>query len=248
MIANSWLIKNPIAHRGLHSINDGIIENSIKAAESAIDKGYSIECDVRITSDNDLVVFHDSNISRLTGVDGVVSEMKSNQLRKINLIGSNETIPNFSQFLDCIRGQVPLICELKSDFNSNNLVAQIALDIAENYAGPIAFKSFDPFLIEFMRTINPKFPLGIVGESHFKSNYWDHISSEYKFNMINLNHYNHTRPDFISWKYTDLMHSTPFLWKKISNLPMLSWTIDNIDNCIFSQKNSHQIVFENLNL
>jgi len=246
MITNGWLMEKPIAHRGLHSINDGIIENSISAAKSAIEKGYSIECDVRITSDNDLIVFHDNNISRLTGVDGVVSEMKSDQLRKINLIGSIETIPNFSQFLDCIHGQVPLICELKSDFNSNNRVAQIALDIAENYAGPIAFKSFDPFLIEFMRTFNPKFPLGIVGESHFKSNYWDNISSEYKFNMINLNHYDNTRPDFISWKYTDLMHSTPFLWKKLSNLPLLSWTIDSIVNFKFSQNHSHQVVFENL--
>jgi hypothetical protein len=88
--------------------------------------------------------------------------------------------------------------------------------------------------------------LGIVGESHFKSNYWDHISSEYKFNMINLNHYNNTRPDFISWKYTDLMHSTPFLWKKLSNLPLLSWTIDSIVNLKFSQNHSHQVVFENL--
>jgi hypothetical protein len=244
MTSHEWLIKNPIAHRGLHSINSGIVENSLNAAKHAIDKGYSIECDLRITSDNDLMVFHDKNISRLTGVDGIVSELKSDQLRKINLIGSSETIPNFAEFLDIVQGKVPLICEIKSDFDGNNRAAQVALDIAALYSGPLAFKSFDPQIIEYLRNTKTKYPLGVVGESHYTNIYWDRISTEMKFNMINFNHYNQTQPDFISWKLKDLMHSTPYLWKKLSNRPLLSWTIETIDDFRFAIENSDQIIFE----
>ncbi|HBZ89857.1 MAG TPA: glycerophosphodiester phosphodiesterase, partial [Lachnospiraceae bacterium] len=47
-----------ICHRGLH--NDRFSENGLKAFENAIKEKMPIELDVHITSDNKLVVFHDS--------------------------------------------------------------------------------------------------------------------------------------------------------------------------------------------
>jgi len=61
----SWITEIPIAHRGLD--NGDIPENSMQAFKNAIEKGYAIELDVQLTKDKQLVVFHDSNLLRLTG-------------------------------------------------------------------------------------------------------------------------------------------------------------------------------------
>src|SRR5687768_12008481 len=52
------------AHRGLHS-GTGFPENSLIAFAAALELGAGIECDVRLTSDDQIVVFHDANAWRL---------------------------------------------------------------------------------------------------------------------------------------------------------------------------------------
>ena len=49
----SWLVANPIAHRGLHDLAAGVIENSPSAATAAIAGGFGIECDVQLTADGE---------------------------------------------------------------------------------------------------------------------------------------------------------------------------------------------------
>ncbi|MFL5206532.1 MAG: glycerophosphodiester phosphodiesterase family protein, partial [Microvirga sp.] len=53
MSTPSWLVAKPIAHRGLHNKAEGIIENTISAAEAAIARGFPIELDVQLTADNE---------------------------------------------------------------------------------------------------------------------------------------------------------------------------------------------------
>ena len=59
---------NKIAHRGVFN-NTSIPENSMKAFQKAIDLNYSIELDIQFTKDFVLVVFHDDNLKRMTGVN-----------------------------------------------------------------------------------------------------------------------------------------------------------------------------------
>ena len=62
-----WLYKYKIAHRGSHNLNSP--ENSMKAFENAIKNNYAIELDVHILKDNNIVVFHDKNLERMTSID-----------------------------------------------------------------------------------------------------------------------------------------------------------------------------------
>ncbi|MBO5477932.1 MAG: hypothetical protein J6A15_09305 [Clostridia bacterium] len=61
-----------VAHRGLFNKED-IPENSIKAFELCVQKGYAIELDVNMTKDGYLVVFHDANLKRMTEIKYDVS-------------------------------------------------------------------------------------------------------------------------------------------------------------------------------
>ena len=51
-----WLVARPIAHRGLHDQNKGILENTAGAFEAAIKGNYAIECDVQLTADGEAIL------------------------------------------------------------------------------------------------------------------------------------------------------------------------------------------------
>lgn len=85
-----WIKDIPFAHRGLHDKTTP--ENSMAAFNKAIDNGYGIELDVRITKDQEAIVFHDRSLKRMTGIKGNVDQLEYNELKKLNLKDTNERI------------------------------------------------------------------------------------------------------------------------------------------------------------
>jgi glycerophosphoryl diester phosphodiesterase len=83
--APAWLTERPIAHRGLHDAASGVIENTLQAAEAAIAGGFAIECDLQISADGELFVFHDDTLDRLTDARGALIEMSAEAIRKARL-------------------------------------------------------------------------------------------------------------------------------------------------------------------
>ena len=55
----SWLTARPIAHRGLHDLNKSAGKTRFRPSQRAAERGYAIECDVHLSSDGEVVVFHD---------------------------------------------------------------------------------------------------------------------------------------------------------------------------------------------
>ena len=130
------------AHRGLHG--PGIPENSLAAFEAAFDIGAGIECDVRLSSDGEVMVVHDHDLRRLCGTSHVVESTGADILAAKKLLGTPQTIPWLTELLDLVVGRVPLLIELKTSAgNGKRLAAAVARDLAD-YAGPVGVMSFDP--------------------------------------------------------------------------------------------------------
>jgi glycerophosphoryl diester phosphodiesterase len=99
-----------IGHRGASKIAP---ENTIKAFKKAIHLGADcVEFDVQETLDNELVIIHDYDTLRTTGVEGLVQEMTLDELRKLNF-GDNETIPTLAELIKLTKGKISLNCEIK---------------------------------------------------------------------------------------------------------------------------------------
>ena len=81
-------LKRPIAHRGLHN-NKDIIENTIESFELAIKNNFSIELDVVLSKDGEVMVFHDYDLNRLAGSNKLINDCTANELRNIKLPGTN---------------------------------------------------------------------------------------------------------------------------------------------------------------
>lgn len=95
-----------IAHRGL--FYDNIKENTIKAFDNAFNNGYEgIEFDVRLTKDKIPVILHDSFLSRVFGVRGLLRNYTYQEL-----LDNKIEIPKFEDVISRYNNKV-MIIELK---------------------------------------------------------------------------------------------------------------------------------------
>ncbi len=229
MNAPHWLVARPIAHRGLHGLPSGAIENSLSAASAALLQGYAIECDVQVTADGDAVVFHDDTLDRLTARTGAVARMTAETLTGIALIGSTEKVAPFAALLALVAGRVPLICEIKSRFDGDLRLADRVAETLSGYPGPVAVKSFDPAVLARLRALNLPRPIGIVAEAGFEGPEWRHLTPQTRRGLANVLHFSATRPDFLSFKAADLPHAVPTLFRAGLGLPVMAWTVRSED-------------------
>ena len=139
------------AHRGLFEKDQSVPENSLPAFVRAAEAGYGIELDVQLSSDGQVVVFHDDDLKRACGVDKMVRELSLEELSALRLFGTDETIPLFTDVLSAVGGRVPLIVELKSAGPNNNELSQKTARILAEYEGDYCIESFDPRIVRYFR-------------------------------------------------------------------------------------------------
>jgi len=240
-----WLVAKPIAHRGLHDLAAGVIENSPSAATAAIAGGFGIECDVQLTADGEAVVFHDFVLDRLTSQAGEVVARKAAELTAIPLKGSDDRILTLSAFLDLIGGRVPVVIEIKSRFDGDLALTRRTVEVLAGYKShPIVIKSFDPAIVTALRELAPEIPRGIVAMNAYDYGDYDKLSPERKHALTNLLHFTESRPDFISWKVTDLESAAPYLCRNALGLPLMSWTVRTPEERQRAAAMADQMVFE----
>jgi glycerophosphoryl diester phosphodiesterase len=246
MSTPSWLVAKPIAHRGLHDKANGVIENTISAAEAAIARGFPIELDVQLTGDNEAIVFHDFELDRLTGETGLVVKRKLSDLTRIGIAGTmgGDRIPSLKEYLDTIAGRVPLVIEIKSKFNGDMTLTKRVIEILSDYRGPFVVKSFDPDIVTTLRTSAPNFTRGIIGELEYASKADSFLSPEAKHRMANLLHFSESQPHFLSWRVKDLPCASTYLSKLLGHLPVMTWTVRNPEDRARAEQHADQMVFE----
>ena len=150
--------RNGFAHRGLHRA-PAIIENSLTSFAAALEIGAGIECDLRLTADDQLLVFHDADAQRLCGSSMVISQSTLSELAHLTIGG--QPLPTLAQLLVLVAGRAPMLLEAKVDGNvwrfGRALVA--ALD---GYTGPAGVMSFHPGMMRWLKTNAPHLRRGLV--------------------------------------------------------------------------------------
>ena len=161
-----FILGAPIAHRGLHGKN--VPENSLKAFKLARDAGYTIELDVHLSRDGDIIVFHDDNLLRMTGVNRSIKNCTYAELQSLTLKGTSYKIPTLKQVLDLVDTRVPLLIELKSDVKTG-LLEKESMKVLRSYNGKFAVQSFSPNSIYYFKKHYPEVLRGQLSHSYNKS-------------------------------------------------------------------------------
>jgi glycerophosphoryl diester phosphodiesterase len=217
----------PIAHRGLHNAKRGIIENTGPAFEAAIAKGYGIECDVRPAAGSLPVVFHDETLNRLVESHGPVAKVKARELKALSHRVGGAPILTFAELLDLVEGRVPLLVEIKSEWDplDNGFVSEVAA-LASAYKGPIALMSFDPVVMASVKKLAPNVARGIVSGRYAGSGWWTRrIGRKRAAGLRSLLESGPVVPDFYAYEVNALPTPVTEYVRKVDGLALFTWTV-----------------------
>jgi glycerophosphoryl diester phosphodiesterase len=239
-----WLTTRPIAHRGLHDAARGVIENTASAFRAALDGGYAIETDLQISADNEAMVHHDDALGRLTEGNAPLATLTAAQIKAAPFKATGDHVVTLSELCELVAGRAPLVIELKSRFDGDTRVAERAAAVLAGYRGPAALMSFDPLLIETVRTVAPGLPRGIVAEHHYAHHDWDRLTAWQKRQLAWLLHAPRTRPQFIAFGVRDLPAVAPLVARLVFGLPLLTWTVRTAQDRVAAARWANQMIFE----
>lgn len=138
------------AHRGLHTPDKSVPENSAEAFRLAAESGYGVELDVQLSKDGQVVVFHDDTLDRVCGIHGRVDDYDYSELARMKLCGSEWGIPLFADVLGVVNGRAPIICELKTGPRNEELCRK-TYKLISSYRGDVCIESFDPRIVAWFR-------------------------------------------------------------------------------------------------
>lgn len=211
------------AHRGLYNNEKGIPENSLAAFERAVQGRYGIELDVRETRDHVLVVHHDETLERSCNDPRRVCDVPLEELQHLSLFGTTEYIPTFQEVLERVNGRVPLIVELKTDFQNRSLPEQV-YSYLRRYSGIYCVESFDPMAMRWFKQHAPNVTRGQLSFMS-KTKGMPFLDKVKRFLLGYLLVDCISRPDFIAYGYeTDANISYRFVVHVFR--PMLAaWTV-----------------------
>ena len=212
------------AHRGLHG--SGTAENSLTAFEAAMHAGFGIELDVRLSKDGELVVFHDANLERVCGVDGIVSDYTADELSKMSLNGTNDGIPTLKSVLDLIDGAVPLLIEIKMEGEEHGVPETLA-EVICDYTGDYIVESFNPLALRTFRKIMPEVPRGILSSlftslEKYRGKLLYFILENLLLNFL-------AKPDFIAYEKNGHTSKNLIRIRRRWSTPLFAWTVTSAE-------------------
>jgi len=139
------------AHRGLH-YGPAFPENSLIAFSAALELGAGIECDLRLTADDRIIVFHDEDAWRLCASPLRIGRSTLKELSRLRV--GEHPIPTLERLLSLVAGRVPLLLEVKVDGDLWRWAPALQRELA-GYDGRFAIMSFDPRIPRIMKTRMP---------------------------------------------------------------------------------------------
>jgi glycerophosphoryl diester phosphodiesterase len=155
------------AHRGS---SKAAPENTIAAVRRAIEDGADrVEIDVQETADGTVVVFHDSDFMKLSGVNLKIWDATMDDLQEID-IGSwfapefqNERVPTLAEVLDVCKGRIDLNIELKYYGHDDQLEQRVA-DVVEDHdmAADVIVMSLKADAVTKMKQLRPAWKVGML--------------------------------------------------------------------------------------
>ena len=244
MRAPNWLTARPVAHRGLHDISRGIVENMPGAVQAAIAGNFSIEVDIQLSSDGEAMVHHDHALGRLTEVTGEVVEKTAAELKAVRFKDTDERMMSLPDLCAMVAGRVPLVIEVKSRFGGDRKLVKRMAEVLASYQGPAVGMSFDPDQVLALRELVPNRPRGIVAQRSYEDEYWAYLTQEQRDSMLYLRHGLQTQPHFVAFKVDHLPAPAPWIARKLFGCALLGWTVRTPEQRTRVGQYADQMIFE----
>ncbi len=204
------------AHRGLSGLET---ENTASAFIAAGNRSYfGIETDIRKTADGVYVCNHDGNLERIAGVKMVVEKSSYDELAAIEFFdrvdGRAKNYLRIATLSDYVRickkyGKV-CVCELKSDFSTEELAEIVAEYETQDYLGSVIFISFGFEVLVRLRRLLPD-----VSIQYLTGGFDDSLIAKLKENRFDIDIHH----EFLTAENVKTLHDNGII--------VNCWTVDN---------------------
>ncbi len=176
------------AHRG---ILRQLPENTMRSLMAAVDRGYAIETDLRLTADKDFLLMHDETFERLADLKKNAAEVTLDEATTIKYKGSDDTFISLRMFLDELKkeNKRPMLAlHLKKDAQHTEAYLKLAT----------YWKKYDLYNHAFvfdltieaataLKKIDPQIKIAlIISETKFEPtiHLWDEVKNELCFDIV----------------------------------------------------------------
>lgn len=234
-----WLTEYLVAHRGL--FDDEHPENSLGAFARAIEMGYAIELDVLLSKDEEVMVFHDLNLERLTGDSRDINEVESSELKAMRINNTEYLIPTMKEVLEFVDGQVPILIEIKN-VKDINLLGERLYEVIKDYEGDISVQSFNPFVLSWYKENAPEILRGQFSGGLKED---ETIKWYEKFLLTHLMVNFKSRPNYVGYAVDELDYFRLSSLRK-SGIPVIAWTVNDSSKLEEALDKSDSIIFDSI--
>ncbi len=235
MTCPPWISQRPIAHRGLHS--PGKPENSLVAFEAAIAQGYAIELDIQRLADGQLAVFHDQDLTRLTGREGSIFEQTSESVRRLTLLETEQRVPLLEETLSLIGGRVPVLIEIKNEDAAGAMEPALA-ELLAAYSGDCAIQSFNPNALAWFKENRPEIARGQLSSGLEREALAGHKK------LLSLTWAGD--PQFIGYDLRALPALSVPLTQALLQQPVVAWTVRSQADYDKAMQHADNVIFEGI--
>jgi glycerophosphoryl diester phosphodiesterase len=244
MRAPAWLTARPVAHRGLHDISRGIVENMPGAVQAAIAGNFAIEVDIQLSADGEAMVHHDDALGRLNEGSGALLQKTAAELKAVKFKDTGEHMMSLGDLCTLVDGRVPLVIEVKSHFDGDRKLVRRMAEVLSSYSGPVVGMSFDPDQVLALRELVPNLPRGIVAQRDYDDDYWKKLTKQQRDSMLYLRHGFRTEPHFVAYWVDLLPAPAPWIARNIFGCPLLTWTVRTPGQRERAARYADQMIFE----
>lgn len=231
----SWLRKGVICHRGKHG--GDVKENTLDAFKLAIEDNLGIELDVRLSKDMQVVVFHDSSLKRIFGVNKNVEECTYEEIKGY----TNNEVPLLKDVLSIVNDNVGLMIEIKS--TKVGKLEEKVYEILKDYKGRYVIMSFNPLTLKYFYKKDSSIIRGQLACCFKKSDYnfiFRFVLKRMWFNFL-------ARPHFISYGIEDCNYKLLQKYRKKGYF-IIGWTYNNEKNKLKLKTVYDNMIMEDLSI
>ncbi len=174
MHANELFHKRPLnfAHRGF---TKSAPENSLAAFKNAMELGVDgIELDIRTCKSGEIVVFHDSYLSRMTSGKGFIKNRRLSELKRQRLLfqkqETREQIPTLEEVIGLTKGKMFLNIEIKTNGLPGSNIEEKLVDLLYRCGveREVIISSFNPLVVRRMKKIDATLLTGYLIDKKIK--------------------------------------------------------------------------------
>ncbi len=144
----------------------GILENNIPG----------VELDIHMCKSGELVVMHDFNTLRTTGVDALVEDLDYNEVKKLDAGAlfspdfKGERVPSLEEVFELMGNSVYYDIEIKHHRRKYGIMEKKAIELIKKFEleERVIVSSFNPFAVKGVKKYDPSLPTAVIYAVHPK--------------------------------------------------------------------------------